>query len=374
LRTRAIQRWNNEKIRKLQARLLAWYRQHKRVLPWRADPTPYRVWIAEIMLQQTRVQAVLPYYERFLARFPDVSTLAAASEGEVLELWAGLGYYRRARDLRNAAGRIIAELGGEFPRTFAGIMRLPGVGRYTAGAIHSIAFNQPQPVVDGNVRRVIGRLQGITSAPDSYYWHQSESWLARSEPADFNQAVMELGALVCVPAHPHCEECPLRSLCKSGRHRRVPPSPRRSVRAPESVELVMLVLECAGSIVLARQAEAEFIPGEWGLPVCILDADGRPLSRAGDLAHMILGSRPRLNKSAPVHHAITHRRILAHVYRAAVPSPLPRLAAGGRFEWFPCREINRLLTSSLFRKGLATKESGVRSQESECVKIDHLLE
>lgn len=356
MRTRDTQNWNKVKIRKLRERLLAWYRRHKRVLPWRSNPTPYRVWIAEIMLQQTRVQTVLPYYERFLKRFPNVESLAVAPENEVLEHWAGLGYYRRARQLRIAAGKMISESAGKFPETFEGIMQLPGVGRYTAGAIHSIAFNQPQPVVDGNVRRVIGRLHGIARAPDSYFWRQAESWLAKDDAADFNQAFMELGALVCVPARPLCGECPLKSLCTSGRQNWVPPSRGHSVRVRESIELVILVLECEARILLVRQPEAGFIPGEWGLPVRVLESSARPLPNAKSLAHEIFGSRAQLHKSAPVHHAITHRRILAHVYRAAVQSPALRLADARRFAWFPRRELDRLLISSLFHKALAVSE------------------
>lgn len=350
--------WKREKIRKLQERLLAWYRHHKRVLPWRSNPTPYRVWIAEIMLQQTRVQTVLPYYDRFLARFPDVGALAAASESEIMELWAGLGYYRRAGQLRNAARKIITESGGRFPQTLEGIRKLPGVGRYTAGAIHSIAFSRPEPVVDGNVRRVISRLQGIAGAPDSYFWHQAESWLARDEPADFNQAVMELGALVCVPSRPLCGGCPLRSLCRSCRLNRVPPSSRRPVRAKESVQLVMLVVECDGRVLLARQAETGYIPGEWGLPVRILRKGARPLSCARSLARRVLGTVPPLHAGPSVRHGITHRRILAHVCRAALKPPLLRLADGGRFAWFQKSELGRLLTSSLYRKGMAAAKTG----------------
>lgn len=244
-------------------------------------------------------------------------------------------------------------MGGRFPQTLEEISQLPGVGRYTAGAIYSIAFNRPQAVVDGNVRRVIGRLHGTPDAPDSFFWRQAESWLARDEPADFNQAVMELGALVCVPARPLCGECPLRSLCRSGHRDRVPPPRRRPARAPESVEVVMLVLECEGRIALARRAEDAYIPGAWGLPVRILREHSRPLSDGKDLAREILGTVPPLSARPSVRHGITHRRILAHIYQAVMEPPLPHFAAENRFAWLPRDEIGRFLTSSLFRKGLA---------------------
>jgi A/G-specific adenine glycosylase len=308
------------------------------------------------MLQQTRVQTVLPYYERFLKRFPNIESLAFAQESEVLEHWAGLGYYRRARQLRIAAGKMVSESAGKFPETFEEIMQLPGVGRYTAGAIYSIAFNRPQPVVDGNVRRVIGRLHGIARAPDSYFWRQAEAWMAKDAAADFNQAVMELGALVCIPARPLCGECPLKSLCRSGRQNCVPSSRGHSGRVRESVELVMLVPECDGRILLARQLEAGVIPGEWGLPLLFLKSSARPLANAKSLAYEIFGSGARLHKSASVRHAITHKRILAHVYGTTVQSPALHPGDAGRFAWFPRRGLDRLLISSLFHKALAVAE------------------
>ncbi len=352
-RDRTYPLWRRRKIRLLQERLLRWYGHHKRTLPWRSNPTPYRVWVAEIMLQQTRVQTVLAYYDRFLERFPDIETLATASEQEVIELWAGLGYYRRARHLHEAARLIVAESTAPFPQTLEDIKRLPGVGRYTAGAIYSIAFHQPEPVVDGNVKRVISRLQGIRDAPAGYFWRAAETWLAQDEPADFNQAVMELGALVCTPRDPLCAECPLRSLCKSGRAHRVPRARKRFARARETVKLVLLVLECEGQVLLTRQAAGGFIPGEWGLPMRILPKNGLPLTGAGILARRILGSVPDFRAFPPVHHGITYRTIKTHIFRATLAPPPPRLAPANQFLWQPRAGIERLLTSSLFVKCLA---------------------
>ncbi len=176
------------------------------------------------MLQQTRITTALPYFERFLERFPDVQALASASEPDILETWAGLGYYQRARHLRCAARKIVLELGGAFPESLEEIRQLPGVGRYTAAAISSIAFHQPEPVVDGNVRRIIRRLLGVTDAPEGFFWQQARSWLVEDRAADFNQAFMELGALVCVPSRPHCGTCPVQSLCATGVHGLAPPA------------------------------------------------------------------------------------------------------------------------------------------------------
>lgn len=318
------------------------------------------------MLQQTRVQAALPYYDRFLERFPDIAALASASEEEVLAHWAGLGYYQRARNLRKAARTITASSAGVFPGTLEEIRKLPGVGRYTAGAIHSIAFNQSQPVVDGNVRRVISRLLGLASAADSVIWRQAEWLLAKEEPADFNQAFMELGALTCTPAQPHCSGCPVRSLCRSGRKGRFPAWRRRSARVPESVETVLLVLACSGRVLLQRQPDDSYIPGAWGLPMLILESPHLPLPAARQLARRILGEVPQMSECASVRHSITHRRIVARVYRAEIRSAPPPVPRDSGCRWHPRAELDRHLTSSLFRKGLAApateRDQGESSQ------------
>jgi A/G-specific adenine glycosylase len=355
-----IRKWPGIKNRQFRERLLSWYGRHKRMLPWRSRPTPYRVWIAEIMLQQTRVQTVLPYYTRFLKRFPDPAALAAASEEDVLAHWAGLGYYRRARNLRKAAIKIADQWRGRFPETLEDIGNLPGVGRYTAAAILSIAFKQPRAAVDGNVRRVIRRLYGIAKAPDDLFWELAESLLAKGRARDFNQAFMELGALVCLPSRPLCDICPVRSLCHSSRRGCVPASHARNRPAQVPVEMFLLVLECGGQIAIARQPDGGFIPGEWGLPGNTLRAAQQPLAAARCLARGILGRALQLELYAPVRHAITHRRILAHVCSASIEPPAPALA--DRHAWAPRTSLGRIFTSSLFRKALARIPAAGRRQ------------
>src|SRR5438132_2793331 len=210
--------WDPVRTAKFQDALLAWYSEHQRALPWRSRPDPYRVWVSEIMLQQTQVQTVLRYFDRFVRRFPDARALAAASEEEVVSLWAGLGYYGRARNLRRAAIEIVRRHGGRFPSRFDEILRLPGVGRYTAGAIASIAFNLPEPIVDGNVRRVVSRLHALErGAPERFFWEQARAWTPAGRAAEFNQAVMELGALVYVPSSPLCLLCPVAAPSEARR-------------------------------------------------------------------------------------------------------------------------------------------------------------
>jgi A/G-specific adenine glycosylase len=344
--------WPKERIRTLQDLLLDWYERHRRELPWRSHPSPYRVWISEIMLQQTQVRTVLPYYERFLRRFPDIRTLAEAPEQDVLAAWAGLGYYSRARNLQRAARVIVGQHDGEFPRKLEDILKLPGVGRYTAGAIASIAFNRPQPVVDGNVRRVMSRLHGIESRTlESFFWDQAKRWIAPGRASDFNQALMELGALVCIPSLPRCLICPVQSLCEARRRgiqTRIPPL--RSTRAQEVVRLMMLVLARDGSVLLARRRDAAYIPGEWGLPTQALRDDDIPERVARLLARNILRGPVHLEACPVVRHSITFRQIIIHVFRGEMPAgPIDH---GEQFCWSPRTTLSRRLTSSVFRKVL----------------------
>ena len=243
-------------------KLLAWYDQQKRDLPWRADRDPYRVWLSEIMLQQTRVAAVIEHYRRFLAKFPTIQKLAAAREAAVLAAWSGLGYYRRARMLHAAAKYVVKECGGTFPRTSAELRALPGIGRYTAAAISSIAFHEPVAVVDGNVERVVSRLQGRRLSGEEL-WQVAERWIDRERPGDFNQAMMELGATVCVPRGPQCLLCPVRDLCATRGELKdsaaVPAQKKREIH---------FGLACRGDKVflVQRSKEQSLMPGMWELP------------------------------------------------------------------------------------------------------------
>jgi A/G-specific adenine glycosylase len=347
--------WGRDKIRRFQRRLLAWYETRRRNLPWRADPNPYRVWVSEIMLQQTQVRTVVPYYEQFLARFPDLESLARASEGEVLSLWAGLGYYSRARNLRLAARKMMLEFNGRFPDRIEDLRRLPGVGRYTAGAIQSIAFNSPQPIVDGNVKRVISRLHGILSgAPESFFWKQAGAWVSRERPADFNQAVMDLGALVCTHRNPGCADCPVLRFCKArkrGFQDRIP-APRCG-RPTETVELVMLILQKRDRLLVCDRGALPYIPGQWALPTAIWASGDSPEETAGKLARRIFGFSMRWSARVRINHAITYRRLIAHAFYAAIGPGSTRRPAPPGHQWVSRSQLDRLITSALYRKALA---------------------
>jgi len=247
--------------RLLRQRLLLWYDQNKRDLPWRTAHDPYRIWISEIMLQQTRVGAAIDYYLKFLKKFPDIEALAAAPLDSVLAAWSGLGYYRRARMAHQAAKQLVSERGGAFPNTVDGLQELPGIGRYTAAAIASIAFGVPSAVVDGNVERVLSRVRGRTLENDDL-WHLANDFLDPRRPADFNQAMMELGATVCVPRDPSCLVCPIVALCTA----RGPLE--GNTREARLKREIWYSLGCRnGSVFLVqRPKDASLMAGMWELP------------------------------------------------------------------------------------------------------------
>ena len=314
--------------------LLRWYDREKRPLPFRENVSPYRTWVSEIMLQQTTMAAVLPAYARFLARFPGVAALAAAPEEEVLKLWAGLGYYSRARNLHRAAKEIMSRHRGVFPDTFEAVLDLPGIGRYTAGAILSIAFGKPYPVLDGNVMRVFSRLFALEDdikdpRTVKALWERAERLLHRERPGDWNQALMELGATVCQPESPKCGACPVASDCEArakGIQDRLPVTGAK--RAPVDLAWTCLWIEDGGKLLLWKRAESErFLKGHWALP---------------EARH--LRSKPgALVKTAK--HTITHHRISVEVRRAAAPARLPP-----RAQWVPRDALRERLVSSLWLK------------------------
>jgi A/G-specific adenine glycosylase len=316
--------------------LLAWYRKSHRDLPWRSTADPYRIWVSEIMLQQTRVQAVLPYYERFLARFPTVEALAAAREEDVLALWAGLGYYSRGRNLRRAAQAIVV-MGG-FPRDYEAIRALPGIGDYTAAAVASIAFGLPHAVLDGNVLRVVARVENDASDIASTRTRErfralAQHWLDPRDPGHFNQAMMELGATVCLPRNPLCLLCPIAAHCGAHAAGTVAQLPVK-LRRVEPVRLsgTLLVIRKQDRILLRqREAEASRMAGFWDLPT----PDDLPGVHPGALA-------------GEIRHTVTHHHYTLAVRKASAPR---RIAAG--FRWFTEADLEGIPLSTTARKALA---------------------
>lgn len=306
-------------------------------MPWRDQVSPYRTWVSEIMLQQTTVAAVAPRFESFVAEFPDAAALAAAPEEKVLRAWAGLGYYSRARNLHLAAKKIVADHGGDVPDTLDEVLALPGVGRYTAGAILSIAFGKPAPLVDGNVARVFSRLfavEGDVKAPETLkvMWDKAEELVDKRRPGDWNQALMELGATVCAPEKPRCDECPVASLCeakKQGRENVLPVMPERRDFVP--LRWTCLWIEKKGQVLLIeRQRGKELLGGLWGLP----ESAKIPEAEVGDKLGAVTGT-------------VTHHKIDIAVYAAkvAAKAKLPKAS-----KWVPKAEVESYLISSLWLK------------------------
>ncbi len=262
-----------KQLYQLTAPLLRWYDGSARVLPWRDEPTAYHVWLSEIMLQQTRVSAVLPYYRRFLEALPDVAALAVVEEEKLLKLWEGLGYYNRARNLQKAAQKIMTEWGGRFPEDYETLLTLPGVGEYTAGAVASIAFGRQVPAVDGNVLRVVARITGDEGdVLEGKVKARFRNWVAdiqsRERPGDFNQAMMELGATVCVPnGAPRCESCPAGAFCAACRDNTWNVLPVKKKKARRRIEeKTVFVLLGEDGLALRRREKQGLLAGLWELP------------------------------------------------------------------------------------------------------------
>jgi A/G-specific adenine glycosylase len=304
--------------------LLAWYDTHARALPWRKDRHPYRVWVSEIMLQQTRVAAVIEHYQEFLRRFPNVKKLAGASLPSVLAAWSGLGYYRRARRMHAAAKVIARDLGGNFPKTAADWQVLPGIGRYTSAAIASIALEEPVAVVDGNVERVLERFSGERLTTEKV-WHLAESLLDRKRPGDFNQAMMELGATVCTPRAPSCLTCPIVELCAT--RGELTGLARRAKQRKREIHYVLDGRD--GAVFLVRRPRnAPLMAGLWELP-------------EGDAANPAA--------TFTLRHSITVTDYTVLVTRSIVP-------AGIYGEWVPVEKLPKLALTGLARKILRKAE------------------
>ncbi len=308
----------------LRHKLLRWYDRAARDLPWRRTRDPYAIWVSETMLQQTRVETVIPYYERFLQRFPTPEALAEADEDEVLSHWSGLGYYRRARLLHAGAREVVARYGGKVPEEAHDRRALPGVGRYTAGAIGSIAFDKPEPVVDGNVTRVLARLCGIdtptgTAKTTKRLWAEAARLVPDERPGAFNQALMELGAMVCSPKRPRCEVCPLAGDCEAYAKGHVEALPViRARKAPSGVSLVAVVATRgtgSGRAVWLVRSQERLFGGLWGVPM--VQRNGARLGDARAALHAAgISARVSQKSTARIEHVLTHRRLELDVFRA----------------------------------------------------------
>jgi A/G-specific adenine glycosylase len=334
--------------------ILNWYNANKRDLPWRQDRDPYRIWVSEIMLQQTQVDTVLGYYERFLQRFPDIPSLAAASESDVLAQWQGMGYYGRARNLHKGAKQVVEKRGGRFPDSLEAVRALPGIGEYTAGAIMSIAYDMPCPAVDGNVNRVIARLDGIgedTAAPRAkkQITARVAGMMPKGHAGDFTQAMMELGALVCTPKSPDCGACPASGDCfafKQGKTEEYPISKKKEPPTPERYRALTAISQ--GAVLMEHRKHETLLGGMWGLP---LIAAGSTETDASEK----LGFEPGKGRSAGnVRHVFSHRIWEMDVQLFEISGIA---AAGADMAWVKYEDLRSLPIPAAFRKAL--KKAGL---------------
>ena len=347
-----------DRIGELRARLLAWYRENKRDLPWRRTRDPYAIWLSEVMLQQTRVETVIPYWTRFLSDYPTVHALAEAPLDDVLAKWSGLGYYRRARTLHAAAQQIATERAGVFPRAADELRTIKGIGPYTAGAVASIAYDEPAPLVDGNVIRVYARIFEITDDVRSTkgvqkIWSIAGDVLPREKAGDFNQALMELGATICTPKSPRCLLCPVRELCDAKAHGKETKLPILAPKkAPKEWRRVALVLVDDDRVLVARRSGDALFGGMWEPPA--VDDDGTD-AVAGALAKIVNPAKGvNYTEVETVEHVLSHRHMIVRVLVASAKKTV--FTPNDEYEkaeWMTSAELDAVGVSTLARKVLA---------------------
>ena len=342
--------------------LLAWYQDHARNLPWRRDVNPYAVWVSEIMLQQTRVETVIPYFQRWMQRFPDIPSLADADQQAVLAVWEGLGYYGRARSIHRAAQIVQRDWHGELPSDVRSLNKLPGIGRYTAGAIASIAFGKDEPALDGNIRRVLSRLFNVseplgTPQCEQHLWELARAIIPPGKAGVFNQALMDLGALICTPRSPDCPNCPLAGLCEARAQGLQGQRPVKNKRANIPHHTVTAaVVERAGKVLITQRPQDGLLGGLWEFP-------GGKLEPGEDLASCLqreiceeLGAEVLVIQPLGVYrHTYTHFRVTVHAFRCELGQGDPRPMQVSDLRWilpenlmdFPMGKIDRMIASDV---------------------------
>ena len=353
---------------KIAKRLLAWYAANQRSFPWRETTDPYAVWVSEIMAQQTRLETMLPYYQKWLKRFPTVGALAAADQQEVLVLWEGLGYYGRARNLHKAAQIVISDHGGRLPKTTSELIKLPGIGAYTAGAITSIAFGADQPVVDGNVKRVLARVFVIpeavnTSNGEKRIWAAASEQLPKGQAGAYNQALMDLGAVVCSPRNPRCGQCPISDDCKAfqtGRQGDFPVKLRRTKVPHHTVTAAVIWRD--NQVLITQRGQNDLLGGMWEFPGGKQE-EGETLKNC--LKREIkeeLGVKIKVGEALGVfQHAYTHFKVTLHAFESELVKGELRLNVHQAAEWvslealhdYPMGKIDRQISLMLGAGGKA---------------------
>jgi A/G-specific adenine glycosylase len=333
-------------MQRFSSKLLGWYHSHGRTLPWRGHHDPYAVWVSEIMLQQTRVETVIPYFEKWIRLFPTVQALASASEQEVLNAWEGLGYYSRARNFHKAAKIVVEKYNGQLPRDLDELGKLPGIGRYTVGALASILFGMDEPALDGNLKRVYARLFDVSVPSDSLegermLWQIAKDNLPKGEAADFNQALMDLGATICLPKNPRCLICPVMSLCLARERgtQELRPVKKPKNETPSYIHAAAVVIR-RGRVLLAQRPSKGLLGGMWEFPNGRVDDNGDPAKALAKVLKTEYSLRLRVKRSVdPVgvfSHAYSHFRVTVHAFECELMSDI----VGRNMRWVPLRELD----------------------------------
>lgn len=348
---------SKEKKQSIQKLLLRWYKRHQRKLPWRKDPDPYNVWISEIMLQQTQIPTALPYYDRWMKRFPTIHDLECAPLDSVLKCWEGLGYYARARNLHQAAQKIVKDFGGKIPSDYQECLKLPGVGRYTAGAILSIAYNKETPVLDGNVTRLLTRLFLIRQkvqerTTQEKLWKISESLIPQGEARSFNQALMELGSLVCTPQKPKCLLCPLRTVCKAFEKGIQEALPLQAEKKPlKQIQVAVAIIWRNGKLLIQKRP----LEGLWG---GLWEFAGGKKERGETIQSCLqrelkeeLGIKVEVGKKrGRFKHQYTSFKVDLHVFDCQIESGRPKALWAIEYRWVKLDQLSSFAFPAANRK------------------------
>jgi len=334
---------------KVQTKLLQWFKRKGRDLPWRKTRDPYAIWVSEIMLQQTQVSTVIPYYQTFLKSFPTVQHLAKADLSKVLKVWEGLGYYSRARNLHRASEIVSNHFNRKIPDNLTDLRTLPGIGRYTAGAILSIAFNKEAPILDGNVKRVLSRLYAITGRPDkteTRLWRLSESLIPKGEAGSFNQGLMDLGAMICTPKEPQCLQCPLRNLCKgrdSGDPGRFPT--RTLKKKIPLIESISAVIQRNGKVLLRQRPPRGLLGGLWEFPNWKNEVKRSSRFRLRNYIKKEMGMTAEVKEFiGTFRQTFSHFKLTLHVFRCQ------HLSGKGIGRWIPIKDLALFPMSRIHRR------------------------
>ena len=352
----------------LRESLVTWFQGAARTLPWRSDPRPWRVWVSEIMLQQTRVDTVIPYFDRFMERFPTVQELAESPLDDVLALWSGLGYYSRARHLPRGALDVMASHDGVIPDTVEGLRSLTGIGQYTAGAIASIAFGRPAPILDGNVIRVLSRILDLEgdvgeAATQRTLWKWAETLVDPANPSHFNQGMMELGALICSPRDPACDGCPWSARCRARAHGTIAERPvkTRKTRVRHVKMVTAVVRDTDGALLLARRPESGLFGGMWETPAG--ERKGRSPSPAALVKEQMGLAVEVLGGPSQVKHVLSHRTLDISVFACRIDDASPAVSPTGYTDarWLQPAELEAVGIGTLTRKVLAAAEAACPS-------------